>query len=237
MAAQFDLVVQRHRARRHGRSGTGRRRRRRKTAASPPWAMSPVPAERRSTPRASPSRRASSTSTPTVTGRRPRTSASCRRSGHGVTTVVMGNCGVGFAPCRPQDRDTLMKVMEGVEDIPELVMRQGVPWNWQELPRLSRRAGRGAAAISTSPPRCRMRPCEVFVVGRRGVDREARDACGHGGHGVAGGGGLLAGALGFTYLALAVPSHVRRRAPRPPSPPPKRSWGRSPAACAALLRA
>src|SRR5690349_2975805 len=55
-------------------------------------------------------------------------------SGHGVTTVVMGNCGVGFAPCRPQDRDTLIKVMEGVEDIPELVMREGVPWNWQSFP-------------------------------------------------------------------------------------------------------
>src|SRR5437667_6906705 len=55
-------------------------------------------------------------------------------SGHGVTTVLMGNCGVGFAPCRPQDRDTLIKVMEGVEDIPELVMRQGVPWNWQSFP-------------------------------------------------------------------------------------------------------
>jgi N-acyl-D-aspartate/D-glutamate deacylase len=55
-------------------------------------------------------------------------------SGHGVTTVLMGNCGVGFAPCRPQDRDTLIKVMEGVEDIPELVMRHGVPWNWQSFP-------------------------------------------------------------------------------------------------------
>ena len=49
-------------------------------------------------------------------------------SGHGVTSVLMGNCGVGFAPCRPQDHDTLIKVMEGVEDIPEIVMREGVPY-------------------------------------------------------------------------------------------------------------
>ena len=40
-------------------------------------------------------------------------------SGHGVTTVLMGNCGVGFAPCRPHQRDMLVKLMEGVEDIPE----------------------------------------------------------------------------------------------------------------------
>ena len=50
-------------------------------------------------------------------------------SGHGVTTVVMGNCGVGFAPCRPDQRETLVKLMEGIEDIPEVVMTEGLPWN------------------------------------------------------------------------------------------------------------
>ena len=80
-------------------------------------------------------------------------------SGHGVTTVLMGNCGVGFAPCRPQDRDTLIKVMEGVEDIPELVMQRRRAVELAELPRISRRAGRSGAATSTSPPRCRMRRC------------------------------------------------------------------------------
>src|SRR5690349_8887750 len=46
-------------------------------------------------------------------------------SGHGVTTVVTGNCGVGFAPCKPEQRDMLVAVMEGVEDVPEVVMTEG----------------------------------------------------------------------------------------------------------------
>ncbi len=52
---------------------------------------------------------------------------------HGITTVVTGNCGVGFAPCRPQDHDDLIRMMAGVEDIPELVMAQGLPWNWESF--------------------------------------------------------------------------------------------------------
>lgn len=55
-------------------------------------------------------------------------------SGHGVTTVIMGNCGVGFAPCRPEQRNMLVKVMEGVEDVPEVVMTEGLPWNWETFP-------------------------------------------------------------------------------------------------------
>ncbi|HYE44359.1 MAG TPA: amidohydrolase family protein, partial [Caulobacter sp.] len=55
-------------------------------------------------------------------------------SGHGVTTVVMGNCGVGFAPCRPDDHDRLIKLMEGVEDIPFPVLADGLPWNWESYP-------------------------------------------------------------------------------------------------------
>ena len=50
---------------------------------------------------------------------------------HGVTTVLMGNCGVGFAPCKPQDRESLVALMEGVEDIPAPVMHQGLTWNWE----------------------------------------------------------------------------------------------------------
>ena len=46
---------------------------------------------------------------------------------HGVTTAVMGNCGVGFAPCRPEDHDRLIRLMEGVEDIPHPVLAEGLP--------------------------------------------------------------------------------------------------------------
>jgi N-acyl-D-aspartate/D-glutamate deacylase len=55
-------------------------------------------------------------------------------SKHGVTTVVMGNCGVGFAPCRAADHETLLNLMAGVEDIPEVVMADGVPWDWESYP-------------------------------------------------------------------------------------------------------
>src|SRR3978361_113353 len=55
-------------------------------------------------------------------------------SSHGVTTVVMGNCGVGFAPCRKDDHELLINVMEGVEDIPGAVMSAGLAWNWETFP-------------------------------------------------------------------------------------------------------
>ena len=67
-------------------------------------------------------------------------------TGHGVTTVVTGNCGVGFAPCEPGSRDDLVRLMEGIEDIPEVVMTAGLPWAWRTFPALRcRRAGRSPA--------------------------------------------------------------------------------------------
>ena len=50
---------------------------------------------------------------------------------HGVTSVVMGNCGVGFAPCRPEDRATLAEMMESVEDIPSAAILEGLAWDWE----------------------------------------------------------------------------------------------------------
>src|SRR5438477_35844 len=55
-------------------------------------------------------------------------------SWHGVTTVVVGNCGVGFAPVHPHDHDRLIELMEGVEDIPGTVLHEGLAWNWQSFP-------------------------------------------------------------------------------------------------------
>jgi N-acyl-D-amino-acid deacylase len=54
-------------------------------------------------------------------------------SWHGVTTVVMGNCGVGFAPVRPGDRERLIQLMEGVEDIPGAALHEGISWEWESF--------------------------------------------------------------------------------------------------------
>ena len=118
-------------------------------------------------------------------------------SGHGVTTVLMGNCGVGFAPCRPQDRDTLMNVMEGVEDIPEPVMREGVPWNWQSFPDYLDALSKRQCDIdfATQVPHA---PLRVFVMGRRGVDREPATAADMAEMARLVEEGLDAGALGFS---------------------------------------
>lgn len=53
---------------------------------------------------------------------------------HGVTTAVLGNCGVGFAPCRATDRDKLIRLMEGVEDIPGTALHEGLTWDWETFP-------------------------------------------------------------------------------------------------------
>jgi N-acyl-D-aspartate/D-glutamate deacylase len=92
-------------------------------------------------------------------------------SWHGVTTVVMGNCGVGFAPCRSADHDRLIRLMEGVEDIPFPVLTEGLPWNWESYPDyldgLSSR--RFDVDIASQLPHAAVR---VFVMGQRGADRE-----------------------------------------------------------------
>ena len=55
-------------------------------------------------------------------------------SWHGVTTAVMGNCGVGFAPVYERNRDRLIELMEGVEDIPGTALHEGIPWQWETFP-------------------------------------------------------------------------------------------------------
>jgi N-acyl-D-aspartate/D-glutamate deacylase len=93
-------------------------------------------------------------------------------SSHGVTTVVTGNCGVGFAPCRPEDRARLIRLLEGVEDMPEIVLAEGLPWDWESFPEFVAAISRRAHDIdfAVQLPHAAVR---VFVMGERAVDGAA----------------------------------------------------------------
>lgn len=90
---------------------------------------------------------------------------------HGVTTIVIGNCGVGFAPCRPEDREALVELMAGVEDIPEVVMTDGLSWEWETYPEyLDAVAARSFDVdVASYLPHSALR---VYVMGKRALDRE-----------------------------------------------------------------
>jgi N-acyl-D-aspartate/D-glutamate deacylase len=92
-------------------------------------------------------------------------------SWHGVTSVVMGNCGVGFAPARPDRRDWLIGLMEGVEDIPGTALAEGIRWEWESFPEyldsLDRR--HWAVDVGTQVPHGAVR---AYVMGDRGARNE-----------------------------------------------------------------
>ena len=92
-------------------------------------------------------------------------------SSRGVTTALMGNCGVGFAPCRAEDHEVLVDVMAGVEDIPGVVMTDGLPWDWETFPQYldALEARRRDIDIAAYLPHS---PLRVYVMGRRGADCE-----------------------------------------------------------------
>ena len=96
-------------------------------------------------------------------------------SQQGVTTAVMGNCGVGFAPCRPEDRVTLIELMEGVEDIPDTALHEGLPWTWESFPQYlqtlaERRYDIDIAALLPHAP------LRVYAMGERALQREKASA-------------------------------------------------------------
>ena len=93
-------------------------------------------------------------------------------SNHGVTTVVTGNCGIGFAPCRPDDHLKLIELMEGVEDIPEPVTSAGLDWSWETFPEYMDAAERRGHDIdyAVMVPHSALR---VYVMGDRAIRHEA----------------------------------------------------------------
>jgi len=96
-------------------------------------------------------------------------------SWHGVTTLVMGNCGVGFAPAQPDRHDWLIGLMEGVEDIPGTALAEGIEWEWETFPEyldaLERR--RWTVDVGTQIPHGAVR---AYVMGDRGARNEAATA-------------------------------------------------------------
>lgn len=131
---------------------------------------------------------------------------------HGVTSVVMGNCGVGFAPVRPDRRDWLISVMEGVEDIPGTVLAEGIQWEWESFPEYLDALARKPRALDVGAqiPHSALR---TYVMGERGITHDeatpediaqmvrlVRE-------------GLSAGALGFSTTRTLIHKYQQRKYP------------------------
>jgi N-acyl-D-aspartate/D-glutamate deacylase len=91
-------------------------------------------------------------------------------SSHGVTTVATGNCGVGFAPCRHEDHTRLIKLLEGVEDMPEVVLADGLAWDWESFPEFVQAVKRRRHDLdfALQLPHSALR---MYVMGERAIDR------------------------------------------------------------------
>jgi N-acyl-D-aspartate/D-glutamate deacylase len=133
---------------------------------------------------------------------------------HGVTSVVMGNCGVGFAPAKPTDEhhEWLIGMLEGVEDIPGTALAEGLPWDWESfteyLDALARR--QYAVDIGTHVVHA---PLRAYVMGERGADPdEAPTAEELAAMAAAVRDGVRAGALGFT-TSRTIAHRTREGAP------------------------
>ena len=96
-------------------------------------------------------------------------------SWHGVTTLLFGNCGVGFAPVRASDRDTLIDLMEGVEDIPGITLAEGMKWDWESFPQFLDALERMPRTIDIGA-QIAHHPLRVYVMGERAVRHEPANA-------------------------------------------------------------
>ncbi len=164
-------------------------------------------------------------------------------NGHGVTTVVLGSCGIGFAPARPSDHELLITTMESVEDIPGDVLRAGLPWEWESFPEyldaLDRR--RFAMDVAAQVGHVAIR---TYVMGERGIANEQATRADIEAMGALARQAVQAGAIGFSTsrvlahtTAAGAPGprdlrlrgravRHRRRACRRPAAGPCSSWPR-----------
>jgi len=96
-------------------------------------------------------------------------------SWHGVTTILFGNCGVGFAPVRKEHRAGLIDLMEAIEDIPGSALHEGLAWDWESFPQYLDALERMPRTIDIAA-QVPHHPLRVFVMGERGINREAATA-------------------------------------------------------------
>ena len=133
-------------------------------------------------------------------------------SHHGVTTAVMGNCGVGFAPVKPDQREWLISVMEGVEDIPGTVLSEGIQWAWETFPEyLDALATKPRALdVGAQIPHSAVR---TYVMGERGITHDEATADDIRAMCAIVGEGLKAGALGFSTSRTLIHKYQQHKYP------------------------
>ena len=131
---------------------------------------------------------------------------------HGVTSVVMGNCGVGFAPVRADRRDWLISVMEGVEDIPGTVLAEGIQWQWESFPEYLDALDKMPRALDVGAqiPHSALR---TYVMGERGITHDEAEPADIAAMVALVREGLRAGALGFSTSRTIIHKYQGRKYP------------------------